>query len=59
MPSRPTRTQGKEPMPDEVLTIRKAGELRAFKIRGQWRIRRAELERWMDEQPRGDGDGDA
>lgn len=34
------------------------GELPAFKIRGQWRIHRTELERW-DEQPRGGGDGDA
>lgn len=62
-------------MPDEVLTIKEAallklaektvyamanaGELPAFKIRGQWRIQRRELERWMDEQPRGGGDGDA
>ncbi len=36
-----------------------AGELLAVKIRGQWRIRRAELERWMDEQSRGGGNGDA
>jgi hypothetical protein len=46
-------------MPDEVLTIKEAGELPAFKIRGQWQIRRTELERWMDEQPRGGSDGDA
>jgi excisionase family DNA binding protein len=76
MPSRPTRPPPKEPLPDEVLTIKEvaallklaektvyamanAGELPAFKIRGQWRIRRTELERWMDEQPRGGGDGAA
>lgn len=35
-----------------------AGEFPAFKIRGQWRVRRMELERWMDEPPRGDGNGD-
>ncbi|QSQ28217.1 helix-turn-helix domain-containing protein [Pyxidicoccus parkwayensis] len=36
-----------------------AGEMPAFKLRGQWRIRRKELERWMDEQPRGGGNDDA
>lgn len=36
-----------------VYAMANAGELPAFKIRGQWRIRRTELERWMDEQPRG------
>jgi len=34
------------------------GDLPAFKIRGQWRIRRTELERWMDEQPRRGGHDD-
>jgi hypothetical protein len=48
-------------MADEVLTIKEVamaadGEIPAFKIRGQWRIRRAELDQWMDAQPRG---GDA
>lgn len=42
-----------------VYSMANAGELTAFKIRGQWRIRRPELERWMDEQPRGGGDGEA
>ena len=42
-----------------VYAMAAAGETPAFKIRGQWRIRRKELERWMDEQPRGGGDGDA
>ncbi len=59
MPSRATRTRGKEPMPDEVLTIREAGERPAFKIPEQRRIRHAELERRVDEQLGGDGDGDA
>ncbi len=36
-----------------VYAMANAGELPAFKIRGQWRIRRAQLDRWMDEQPRG------
>lgn len=39
--------------------IANAGELPAFKMREQWRIRRNQLERWMDQQPRGAGDDDA
>jgi excisionase family DNA binding protein len=42
-----------------VYAMANAGELPAFKIRGQGRIRRADLERWMDDQPRGGGEGDA
>lgn len=38
-----------------VYAMANAGELPAFKIRGQWRIKRAELDRWIDEQPRGAG----
>lgn len=37
-------------------------EIPAFKIRGQWRIKRSELDQWLDVQPRGgEGrcDGDA
>lgn len=33
-----------------------AGEPPAFKICGQWRIKRAELDRWIDEHPRGGGE---
>jgi hypothetical protein len=33
-----------------------AGEIPAFKIRGQWRIERTELDPWLDVQPRGRGD---
>jgi hypothetical protein len=33
-----------------------SGELPGFKVRGQWRFRRIELDRWIDEQPRGGGD---
>lgn len=36
-----------------VYAMAAAGEIPAFKIRGQWRIKRAELDRWMDAQPRG------
>lgn len=39
-----------------VYAMAQAGELPAFKIRGQWRIKRGELETWIDAQPRG-GDG--
>jgi excisionase family DNA binding protein len=53
-------------MPDEVLTIKEvaallklaektvyamaAGEIPAFKIRGQWRIKRADLDQWIEGQ---------
>lgn len=36
-----------------VYSMAQRGELPAFKVRGQWRIRRAELDRWIDDQPRG------
>lgn len=38
-------------------TMAQTGELPGFKVRGQWRFRRVELDRWIDEQPRGGGDG--
>lgn len=41
---------------ETVYAIAQAGEIPAFKIRGQWRIRRIELDQWIDAQPRG-GDG--
>jgi hypothetical protein len=34
-----------------------AEEIPAFKIHGQWRIKRAELDRWIDAQPRGGESG--
>jgi len=40
-----------------VYSMAQQGELPAFKFRGQWRIRRAEFDRWMDKQPRGGADG--
>jgi len=39
-----------------VYAMAQAGEIPAFKIRGQWRIKRTELDTWIDAQPRG-GDG--
>ena len=38
-------------------TMAQSGELPGFKVRGQWRFRRAEIDRWIDQQPRGGGDG--
>ena len=35
-----------------VYTMAQAGEIPAFKIRGQWRIKRSEFDRWLDAQPR-------
>ena len=40
-----------------VYSMAQQGEIPAFKVRGQWRIRRSELDRWMDKQPRGCADG--
>ena len=39
-----------------VYTLAQAGEILALKIRGQWRIKRTELDPWSHAQPRG-GDG--
>ncbi len=36
-----------------VYAMAAAGGSPAFKIRGQWRIKRTELGQWMDAQPRG------
>jgi excisionase family DNA binding protein len=40
-----------------VYAMAQAGEIPAFKIRGQWRLKRAELDRWIDAQPRGGESG--
>jgi excisionase family DNA binding protein len=40
-----------------VYAMAQAGEIPAFKIRGQWRIKRVELDRWLDAQPRGGESG--
>ncbi len=34
-----------------------AGEIPTFKVRSQWRVKRAELDRWLDAQPRGGESG--
>jgi excisionase family DNA binding protein len=39
-----------------VYAMAQTAESRAFKIRRQWRIKRNELDQWIDAQPRG-GDG--
>jgi excisionase family DNA binding protein len=31
-------------------TMVKAGELPGFKVRGQWRFRRADIETWIEDQ---------
>jgi len=33
-----------------VYSMAQRGELPAFKVRGQWRIRRADFEAWMEQQ---------
>lgn len=33
-----------------VYSMASSGELPAFKIRGQWRVRRADFERWMTDK---------
>lgn len=33
-----------------VYSMAQAGELPAFKVRGQWRIRRVDFEDWMERQ---------
>jgi excisionase family DNA binding protein len=40
-----------------VYAMAQAGESPAFKIRGRWRIKRAEFDKWIDAQPRG-GEGE-
>ena len=42
-----------------VYTMAQKGEIPAFKVRGQWRFRRADIDRWIQEQTaarRDDGD---
>jgi excisionase family DNA binding protein len=40
-----------------VYAMAQAGEIPAFKIRGQWRIKRTELDQWIDSRPRGGDSG--
>lgn len=37
---------------ETVYAMAATGEIPAFKIRGQWRINRTELEQWIGAQPR-------
>lgn len=39
-----------------VYSMAQAGEIPAFKVRGQWRIRRVDFDRWLDEQARKKGE---
>jgi excisionase family DNA binding protein len=39
-----------------VYAMAQAGGIPAFNIRGRWRIKRIELDKWIDARPRG-GDG--
>jgi excisionase family DNA binding protein len=38
-----------------VYAMANGGELPAFKVRGQWRIRKVDFDRWMEEQAKGAG----
>lgn len=45
-----------------VYTMAQKGEIPAFKVRGQWRFRRLDIDAWIQGQttaPRRQGDGDA
>ena len=33
-----------------VYTMAQTGQITAFKVRGQWRFKRDDIERWIDEQ---------
>ena len=33
-----------------VYTMAQRGQLPAFKVRGQWRFKRSDLERWIEDQ---------
>jgi excisionase family DNA binding protein len=33
-----------------VYTMARSGQLPAFKVRGQWRFKRDDIDRWIDEQ---------
>jgi excisionase family DNA binding protein len=39
-----------------VYTMAQKGELPAFKVRGQWRFKRADLDHWIEEQKVGTRD---
>lgn len=33
-----------------VYTMARKGQIPAFKVRGQWRFKRVDIDRWIDEQ---------
>lgn len=39
-----------------VCAMANAGEIPAFKIRGQWRTKRAQFDKWIDAQPPWEGE---
>ena len=41
-----------------VYSMAQAGELPAFKVRGQWRVRRVDFETWMERQAQSRGGKD-
>lgn len=41
-----------------VYSMAQAGELPAFKVRGQWRVRRVDFEAWMESQAQNRGGKD-
>lgn len=40
-----------------VYTMAQKGELPAFKVRGQWRFKRADLDQWIEQQKAASRDG--
>ncbi|MEB2283597.1 MAG: DNA-binding protein [Polyangiaceae bacterium UTPRO1] len=42
-----------------VYAMAQAGEIPAFKIRGQWRIKRADLDQWIEDQKAASRDGES
>lgn len=41
-----------------VYTMAQKGELPAFKVRGQWRFKRVDLDQWIEEQKAARDDGE-
>jgi excisionase family DNA binding protein len=42
-----------------VYAMAQAGEIPAFKIRGQWRIKRTDLDQWIEDQKAASRDGES
>ncbi len=59
MTSKPTRASRAKKLAPPVRGFAKSSEEKGFLyIRSQWRIRRSELDRWLDAQPRGGPHGE-